>query len=403
MKKARTDSKGNILYVGEYERKDGRYVFQYMDLCGETKWIYATRLFELRHEEAKIKYVQSVKLLKNMREITLNDQFEIWFAGKMNLRENTKQNYKFAYDAYLRNNLGKMPIDEITTFDIKCRYERMIGCERKAVITAAHVQNILFQVMQSAVESGIIMTNPANNALKSFKRKHSKHTSTRRGLFSEEINLFNKYLKNSSEFKRWYPLIFVMNQTGMRLGEITGLEWENVHFEEKRIVINQTLNYIVHGENGAKYVIANPKTPSSVRTIPMTAKVIEALLMEKEYQKKNRITCKSMVDGHNNFVFLNRFGMVYNQASVNRALKRIQWSFNEAGIKNKDGKDVILPSFTSHDLRHTFANVLCEKHVNVKVVQALMGQSDIETTMNIYTKVEEHFLREEYFKKMEEE
>ena len=85
---------------------------------------------------------------------------------------------------------------------------------------------------------------------------------------------------------------------------------------------------------------------------------------------------------------------------MNRALERIAIEFNKQCFKDTKGEDIIIPKITSHSLRHTFANILCEENVNVKVVQTLMGHSDIETTMNIYTKVHGDFLMREYMEKV---
>ena len=74
--------------------------------------------------------------------------------------------------------------------------------------------------------------------------------------------------------------------------------------------------------------------------------------------------------------------------------------FNEENITDENGKMILLPKITTHSLRHTFANILCEDNVNIKVIQTLMGQSDIETTMNIYTKVNSDFQMQEYIEKV---
>jgi site-specific recombinase XerD len=76
--------------------------------------------------------------------------------------------------------------------------------------------------------------------------------------------------------------------------------------------------------------------------------------------------------------------------------------FNNSNLTDDDGQMVVLPSITSHSLRHTFANILCENNVNIKVIQKLMGQSDIETTMKMYTEVSERMAFEEYKRKLQQ-
>ena len=87
-----------------------------------------------------------------------------------------------------------------------------------------------------------------------------------------------------------------------------------------------------------------------------------------------------------------------SQECVNRALKRIVLTYNQQAMKNGG---VLLPAITTHDLRHTFANILCERNVNLKVAQKLLGHADIQTTMDIYTQVSQEFIYQEYMEKLE--
>ena len=112
----------------------------------------------------------------------------------------------------------------------------------------------------------------------------------------------------------------------------------------------------------------------------------------KAYQDENEIVCKSNIDGYTDFVFLNRFGNVFIQYNLDRALDRIIKSYNdEALYKAKKTKEeaLLLPHFTCHSLRHTFCARFCENETNIKVIQSVMGHVDIETTMNIYAEVSE--------------
>ena len=92
------------------------------------------------------------------------------------------------------------------------------------------------------------------------------------------------------------------------------------------------------------------------------------------------------------FIFVNRFGTLYNGQAVNRAIKRICDAYNTEVIEKARGtKDdpLLLPDFSAHHLRHTFATRLCENVDNLKVIQSVMGHSNIETTMDIYAEATE--------------
>ena len=87
------------------------------------------------------------------------------------------------------------------------------------------------------------------------------------------------------------------------------------------------------------------------------------------------------------FIFRNRFGRVYHQGPINRAIKRIYLDYNDKELleaARAKRKPVLLPHFSCHHLRHTFCTRLCERENNVKAIQELMGHSDVRTTLDIY-------------------
>lgn len=121
----------------------------------------------------------------------------------------------------------------------------------------------------------------------------------------------------------------------------------------------------------------------------MTEGVKQAFIMEREYQEEAEIKCKGRVDGYDNFIFVNRNGDVQNQGNLNKAIQRMMRDCNDE-ILEKYGADsdpVLLPHFSCHILRHTFATRLCESGINLKVIQSVLGHADVSTTMNIYVDV----------------
>lgn len=113
-------------------------------------------------------------------------------------------------------------------------------------------------------------------------------------------------------------------ETGMRVGEVTGLRWKDIDLNAGMIDVNHTLAYYKHrDENGCYFSIHSPKTRAGKRQIPMTEDVKNAFLLEKEMQELSGIHNNVTVDGYQNFIFINRFGGVQHQGSLNKALRRI--------------------------------------------------------------------------------
>ena len=124
--------------------------------------------------------------------------------------------------------------------------------------------------------------------------------------------------------------------------------------------------------------------------------VKEAFLEEKRYQEESGITCRSQIDGYTDFIFLNRFGRVQHQSTLNKAIRRIIRDCNDAVLlKNPEAK-ILLPHFSCHSLRHTFTTRMCEAGVNVKVIQDALGHADIKTTLDIYADVTKDLKQSEF-------
>lgn len=237
-----------------------------------------------------------------------------------------------------------------------------------------------------------------------MKKAHNNDSKKVRALTVSEQELFESFLRKESQYHRWYPIFTIMMWTGMRVGEITGLRWCDVDFENEMISVNHTLVHYSKGKSqGCVYAINTPKTKAGSRTIPMMKKVKEAFLMEKDYQEECGLTCKAVVDGYSDFIFINRFGDVQNQGTLNKALRRIIRDCNFEVLDKGGENPTTLPNFSNHSLRHTFSTRMCENGINVKAMQDILGHADAETTLQIYTdatkefKVQQMIKLEEYF------
>ena len=135
------------------------------------------------------------------------------------------------------------------------------------------------------------------------------------------------------------------------------------------------------------FSVTSPKTTAGYRIIPMLPEVKQAILNEKKYQEEVGLTCQASIDGYTDFIFLNRNGFAHNPQTINRTIKRITLAYNEEEIERAERErraPVLLPNFSCHNLRHTFATRYCENETNLKVIQEIMGHKDIATTMEIY-------------------
>lgn len=383
----RYDSNRVKLRAGEYQKANGHYEYRYT-VFGKKYSIYAKNLEILREKESEIQSLETAKQAKfDSRTTTLNDVFFLWKELKRGLRPNTFQNYCYMYEQYVQDGLGRLYIASIRKSDIKRFFNSLSDERRLREGTIEAVQTVLHQVFQIAVDDEWLEKNPSDHAVKELKRSHQLDSKKRMALTKAEQDLLLSFLSENTPNARWYPITAVLLGTGMRVGEATGLRWCDIDFEENMIDVNHTLVYYSNGNHKCKFAINDTKTPASKRLIPMTKSVREAFLMEKEMQEQLDVVCSTAVDGYTDFVFLNRFGGLHTQGTLNKVYKRIIRDCNDAEFLNSENPSVLLPNFSSHTLRHTFATRLCESGMNMKLIQDILGHSDISTTMDIYAHV----------------
>ncbi|MFR1990630.1 MAG: tyrosine-type recombinase/integrase [Oscillospiraceae bacterium] len=252
---------------------------------------------------------------------------------------------------------------QVVKSDVKRFYNTLADDQHLKISTIDGIHNVLHQVFQVAVDDNYIRGNPTDRMLKELKVAHGHEVEKRKALTLDQQELFLRYIKETEKYQHWYPIFFIMLNTGMRVGEITGLRWRDVDFEQGFINVNHTLVYYNHrDELGAYFSINTPKTDAGKRDIPMIEGVREAFEMERQYQVKNGIESKARIDGYDDFIFVNRNGLVQHQGTLNKALKRILRDCNDDVLLEHDLETdpTLLPNFSCHILRHTFATRLCE-------------------------------------------
>ena len=390
----RKDDRRKKLKKGEGQRDNGSYYFRWTAPDGSRQIIYAKTLEDLRYKESNIEKDILDGIKTEARNITVNDLYDLWKSLKRGIKDNTFSNYKYLYESYVRQTVfGKKKVSSIKKTDVKKYYNYLIDERGLKISTVDGIHNIIHQVFQLAVDDDYIRKNPSDNVLKEMKRSQDYLTEKKKALTIDQQNLFLSYLKNSTQYNHWYPIFATMIGTGMRVGEIIGLRWCDVDMDGGTIDINHTLVYYQHhpddknSKTGCYATINSPKTKNSNRIIPVVGMVKEALMIEKRNQELRGVESVDVIDGYDDFIFLNRYGKTHRSNALNKAINRIIRDCNDKQLTENPDTDNLLPAFSCHTLRHTFTTRMCEAGVNVKVIQSILGHKDITTTLNIYADV----------------
>lgn len=372
----RKDNKGRILREGEIQKADGRYEFRYKDANGTLKSLYSWKLTESDSIPAGKRNCQSLRelektALRNAQDgivsskATLNDRFENYILSRPELRQSTKTLYTYLYDHFVRGEIGNMQIALINYSTMKRFFNHLLTDLELKMMTVDNVNTVLHPVFTVAVRDGLMRTNPMNGIMAELKKSYRWTRPKRHSLTEEQQMIFTQAIGKSP----MKPLFILMLGTGCRVGEALGLRWQDVLWDEGVISINHILQYgMIEGK--AKFSVSPPKTACGVRMIPMMQAVREALREEYKRQERDGF-CKSVVDGYSGFIFCNKNWRVLMPQNVNREIDR---------IAKKSGID----HFSSHQLRHTFCTRICQNETDLKLIQEVMGHSDISITMDIY-------------------
>lgn len=386
----RKDNKGRILRDNEFQKADGRYEFRYYGADEKLHSVYSWRLTEsdpvpagkrkcksLREMEKEALKDADDKILR--MKATLNDRWEDYIANKPELKQSTRTNYKYMYTKYVRESIGHAYITSINYSFMKKFFNQLlheVGFKPNSVET---IYTILHPVFDLAVRDCVIRTNPTNGIMAELKRSNNWEKPKRHALTEKQQKAFMDYVQSNPQYSHWSALFTCLLGTGCRIGEMLGLRWCDIDWNDNVISVNHNLIYRLQDSGKVEHHITTPKTKKGTREIPMFQNVQKALKSEYERQSKEGF-CKREVDGYSGFIWQNRFGDVLTPHCINRAIERIIKAYNTEIGQNGES----IPKFTVHQLRHTFCTRLCENERDLKLIQEIMGHADISTTMDIY-------------------
>lgn len=401
MSEKRRDKKGRLLRAGEYQRKDGKYEYKYVDIDGNRKSVYSWQLVSTdrvpsgKKSDGALRDLELLILkdiqdgIHSKKKLTFAECYTQYISTKRRLKITTLSHYNAVYDRYVQPEFGNRIVDSITKSKIKRYYEGILYDKGLSMQSLKGIHGIMNATLQFAAKEKYMRENPASEAFGEVKNEHvtEKETIPRISLTEEQQNRFMCFLSTYRN-QQLNDMVTVLLGTGCRLGELLGLTWSDCDFNNRIIKINHNLAYIKDDTGKRNFHITTTKTSAGTREIPMLDMVREALLRTKRRSDANESREEKVsVGGYTDFVFLNRRGNLYIEDRVYVLFEYAINSYNkqEEEAAKAEGRDPDpLPMFSAHNLRHTFCTRFCENETNVKVIQSIMGHSNINVTMDIY-------------------
>ena len=267
-----------------------------------------------------------------------------------NLKAKTFCLYHDIIDLHLNPYFGKIDLANINN-ELVQKYI-LVKKENLSNVTINLHITLLKTIMNQALENEIIQVN------KIYKTKKLKVNSKEVKAFSiNDQKKIENYCLNSKEY--YYSVgILLCLYTGLRIGELVALTWDDVNFKTKELNINKTITRIRKNKEWIEMII-EPKTKKSIRKIPLGNEII---ILLKELKKKKI----------SKYIVSNKTG--------DRALIRTYQYFFTRIQKNLNIKEVL----NFHALRHTFATRAIESGMDIKTLSEILGHSNTSITINRY-------------------
>lgn len=288
--------------------------------------------------------------MKKNNSMTYNNVLDLWLQNKSNIKIQSKLNYKYLISSYLKNDLGNIRISKMTKENIKTYLASLK--DRIAIST----QKKLIYIIKSS------LTYAYNNKYCDYidlnEIKFKLNQKTIFILSREEQSILESALKEKINIRKVCLLLCLY--TGLRVGEVCGLKWEDIDFGNKSLIIKRTIQRIKNPnsviKNKTLLIESTPKSETSNRIIPIPDFLINLL-----YQFKN----------NNNYFLLSNSNKLYDSRYLESFYTRV---LKKCHIKNNK----------FHTLRHTFATRSIESKMDIKTLSEILGHSSVEVTLKLY-------------------
>ena len=354
MKKKRDQNEGSV-----YIRKDGNYG---ASVTIQGKRVQRTFKTKKMAKDWRMEMMRQIQdgLTYQGANYSLGMYLREWLDGKRTtIKPHTYEQYDQVVKTHITPILGKVKLKDIESFQIQRFYN-----EKLSQGTSENTVYLIHRVLRCALRQAYVMGMIPRNPISPIKSPKPK---------KKEMRTYDDYqaraLLQAAEETDLEALLFVELATGLRIGELIGLRWSDLDMADGTLRVCRQVQRV----RGEGLVFSEPKSEKSRRLVILGPEAIKKLQKHYERQYQQKLFAGDRWK-ENDLNFPKTIG---KPKEHNRLLKDFKKLAAAAG----------LPPIRFHDLRHTAATLMLQQEVNPKIVQEILGHSDINLTLNTYSHV----------------
>lgn len=270
----------------------------------------------------------------------------------------TYEQYEYLCRMHLIPALGRTRLEKLTPDQV----QRLLAAKTTAGLSPASVTRmraVLRAALNRAMKWGLVTRNVA-----ALTDAPSQNVTETIPLTLDQVDKLLTQIQGA----RFEALYVVALATGLREGEILGLHWRDVDFEQRLITVRTQVQRTRDG-----LVVRELKTRGSHATVPLASFAVDALRMHRTQQRQERLQMGPRWHEHD-LVFPSSIGTPMDARNLLR-----DW--------HRQRRLLGVPECTFHDLRHTCASILYASGVSPKEIQAILRHTQLAITMDLYTHI----------------
>ena len=374
-RRAKNDNTRRVKGEGTIRKKGNGYegritvevngVRKQVSVYDKSQRVVVEKMQELRKKRDDNYYIEN-------KNITLEEWLKEWMKvyKKPYISPRTYQGYVEKSKTILEH-LGNMQLQKIELYHLQ-KFISDLQNEGKSPKSLRHYYSILKMCFDDAIMCRHISLNPTRNLKLLSMRRKELNIMTK-----EEQLVFEGFMK---KYRMGTAYIVLVN-TGLRAGELSGLTWKDVDFENKALYVRRGMQKITTYDDDFNKIkrerkVTDVKTENSYRVVPMLDKVVRIL---QEYKKKVQAEQEELAElgegfKDDDFIFKTKYNHPITSEYLRKTCQGICKSnnFRKVGI---------------HELRHTFATRSIEAGIDLRVLQEILGHASYSTTADIYVHI----------------